>query len=38
MMGVPADLVGKFNMRFTKKPLNASHPSEAKLLASSMVL
>jgi hypothetical protein len=38
MMRVPADLVGKFNMRFIKKTLKTSNPSEAKLLASSMAL
>jgi len=38
MMRVPADLVGRFNMRFIKKTLRTSNPSEAKLLASSMAL
>lgn len=38
MMRVPADLVGKFNMRFIKKSLKTSHPNEAKLLASSIAL
>jgi hypothetical protein len=38
MIRVPLDLVGKFKSQYIRKTLKTSHPSEAKLLASSMAL
>jgi hypothetical protein len=38
MIRVPLDLVDKFNMQYIRKALKTSHPTEAKLLASSMAL